>query len=92
MNIIHDQISPLSGQTVKIKAGEFEGAEYHVEDWWDRVSGHSWHAGIDKGNLACLEYMIRSLGEDYDMDSEVLYGKIGGLGKLVHISQIGGAT
>ena len=43
--MIHKQSSPLSGKTVRIKAGvthpqfnKFGGEEFRVEDYWDRVS------------------------------------------------------
>ena len=42
------------------------------------------------GNPACLVYAMRSATQDQDipLDDEVLYGKIGSLGHLVHISEI----
>ena len=87
--MIHQEHSLLKDQTVTIKEGEFKGEEYRVEDWWDKVSGHGWDSGVNRGNPACLEYMVRSIREEFPLDNEVLYGKIGPFGKLIHISQIG---
>jgi len=85
----HEQSSPLAGKTVKIKkdAHELGGNEYQVEDWWDIVAGDSWMTQV--GNPACMQYAVRSaLGDRLPIDDEVLYGKIGGSGNLVHITEI----
>lgn len=62
------------------------GTEYQVEDWWDRVSGKSWTDS--DGNPAALEYAFRAGATNLPIDDEVLYGKIGSLGHLVHISEV----
>ena len=91
---MHQESSPFAGQTVKIKEGihhpqnpDFGGSEYRVEDWWDHLTGGSWmHA---QGNPACLVYAMRTgLASDVPTDDEVLYGKVGAFGHLVHISEI----
>lgn len=89
MNINHDkpaESSPLAGKTVKIKDGAVDigGSEYHVEDYWHIVAGKSWM--FSDGNPACLDYAMRNIG--LPVDNNVLYGKIRGAGKLVHISEI----
>ena len=83
---MHNTQSPLAGKTVKIKddANKLGGETYVVEDWWDRVAGKSWM--FCNGNPACMGYAIRAVG--LPTNDEVLYGKIGGLGYLVHISEI----
>jgi hypothetical protein len=87
---IHSTAHDLAGKTVKIKSGTFEGQSYRIEDWWDRVSGKSW---MDcNGNPACLEYAVRSAGEGTGINDDVVYGKIGSFGKLIHISQLGDAV
>ena len=88
---MHTISSPLAGKTVRIKANathpqipDFGGSEYEVEDWWDKIAGTSW---MDcNGNPACLVYAMRSVG--IPINDEVLYGKIGPFGHLVHISEI----
>lgn len=91
--MIHEEQSELAGQTVRIKETsthpqdpDFGGSKFRVKDWWDRVSGKPW--GICEGNLACLIYAIRSGMAELPYDDEVLYGKVGILGHLVHISEL----
>ena len=84
--MIHAEESLLAGETIVIAAGKFAGQEYVVEDWWDRLMGKSWH--VCDNNPACLEYAVRAAMEDMPIDNNVLYGKIGGLGKLIHVNQI----
>ena len=85
---IHAEPHAFAGQTVKIKADapNFAGADYRIEDWWDRVAGKSWM--ICDGNPACLDYAIRSGIARGPMDDQVVYGKIGFLGKLIHVSEL----
>lgn len=83
---IHKDDHPLRNEVVKIAAGAFAGHDYRVEDWWDRVAGKSWK--WCDGNPACLEYAMRSASEALPVDDEVVYGKIDGFGKLVHVSQL----
>jgi len=89
-----NQSSPLAGTIVKIKAGVqdpvqgqvVEGAEYHVEDYWHVLTGGSWMNA--NGNPAALQYALRSSVNRLPLDNDVLYGKIGSLGHLVHVSEI----
>lgn len=85
---IHKEPSPLAGQAVKIKSDALHlgGQEYRVEDWWDRVGGDSWMNGT--GIPACHQYAARGGMSSVPCDDEVLYGKIGALGHLVHVSEI----
>lgn len=85
--IINNEKHPLSGKTVKIKSGEFKDQEYTIEDYWDRVSEISWMYA--DGNPACLIYAIRAATNNLPEDDNVLYGKIGCLGHLVHVSELG---
>jgi hypothetical protein len=93
--MIHKESSPLAGKTVKIKQtvkhpqqSDFGGSDFRVEDWWDKVAGKSWM--FCDGNPACMVYAIRAgLSETpLPTDDEVLYGKVGPFGHLVHISEI----
>lgn len=74
-----------------LEAGAFTGQSYWIEDWWDRVVGRSW---MDcDGNPACLEYAVRSATTDRaPIDNRVVYGKIGGAGKLIHVDYLPAAT
>lgn len=84
----HSSPSPLARQTVTVKAALPGVAgtvhEYHVEDFWDRVGGSSW---MDVSNFATLGYAARAF-ESLPLDDEVLYGKVNGLGYLVHVSEV----
>jgi hypothetical protein len=80
---IHAEEHPLAGQTVTLASGTFAGESYRIEDWWDRIAGRSWM--YCDGNPACLEYAIRSGAEGDLISNEVVYGKIGMFGKLIHV-------
>lgn len=77
---MHNKPFGKAGQTVTLSSGPYAGEEYRIEDYWDRVSGQSW--SMSAGNPAALQYAIKAPS----LDDEVLYGKIGGLGYLVHVS------
>jgi len=83
-------ISAMAGKTVKIKqeANGIGGREIVIEDYWYNVSGKSWKES--NGNPAALNYAMRTaIGSmQIPMDDEVLYGKIGGLGYLVHVNEL----
>lgn len=92
---MHSKPSPLAGKTVRIKKDvkhlqnpNFGGSEYRVEDWWDRLGQGSWMGC--QGNPACIIYALRTgtSARPVPTDDEVLYGKVGYLGHLVHISEI----
>lgn len=82
-----------AGKTVKIKDGFNDpyngpieaGTEYHVEGYWDEITGKSWM--FSDGNPACLNYAMRS-AISLPLDNNVLYGKIGAFGFLVHTSEV----
>lgn len=102
--MIHQEPSPLKGKSVKIKEGtkhlqvpDFDQQSILIEDWWDRVGGKSWMAS--QGVPGCLVYGLRigfvqgtvvhMVGSaTVPIDDEVLYGKINGLGHLVHIQEL----
>lgn len=85
--------SPLAGRTVKIKpdvggiiSPSLGGQPFDVEDWWENVSGKSWM--VCDGNPACLTYALRGAVEGLPIDNDVLYGKVGGFGVLLHVSEL----
>lgn len=87
---MHTTPHPLAGRTVKLCDGvELSGepaAEFTVEDWNDRVFGQSWQAM--QGHPASLAYAVRGGMAGLPGDNEVVYGKAGGLGHLVHVSEL----
>lgn len=89
----HQKPHPFAGKTVKIKPGvehfqveNFGGSDFKLEDWWDRVAEKSWM--FCDGNPACMIYGLRSGMAGLPTDNEVVYGKVGGLGHLVHVSEL----
>jgi hypothetical protein len=83
----HTSRHPLAGTTVTVKAGQ----KFRVEDWWDRVGGFPWNSTRAADNWACKDYAARVGDEQLPRDDEVLYGKVGPYGKLIHASQLGDA-
>lgn len=81
---MHSDPHPLAGQTVTVDIGDGP-EEYRLEDWWDRISGGSWMDAT--GNPAALGYAVRTAGKT-PIDNEVVYGKAGWAGHLVHVSEI----
>ena len=89
--------SPYAGKVVKIKGDvgfDFScgvclaGQDFLIEDWWQNVAGESWKAS--NGNPAALNYAFRTgmSGGKIPPDDEVLYGKIGMMGYLFHVSEL----
>lgn len=91
----HAEAHPKSGSTVRIKAEvkhpqveNFGGSEFRLEDWCDRVMGKSW---MDcNGNAACMVYAMRTgfSSTPIPTDDEVVYGKVGAFGHLLHVSEL----
>lgn len=79
---------PQAGQTVKIRTdvAHLGGTEFDVEDWWINVAGVSWMNA--DANPAAMQYGMRSGFAGLPIDDDVLYGKVNGLGYLVHVSEI----
>ena len=86
--------SELAGKTVKLAKDVSDpfagvqpaGSDYCVEDYWINVAGKSWM--FSDGNPAAMNYAIRSGIASLPIDDRVLYGKIQGLGFLVHESEL----
>lgn len=96
--MLHDAPHPRAGQTVKVRLegkpgpsigpGEYE---FTIQDWVDRMdsSGESWMVTPPR-NWAVLHYGNRVAQVGLPMDDEVVYGKIDGLGYIIHTSEIVG--
>jgi hypothetical protein len=88
---MHDGIHPLAGQTVKVKTNYHpqigDGPhEFVIEDWWDHLTGGSWMDAV--GNPAAMVYAVRAGFAALPADNDVVYGKIGPYGHLVHVSEL----
>lgn len=94
---LHAEPHPLADELVQVKLagrhhqfGDMQERETRIEDWWDRVAGFSWmHAD---GNPACLIYAARSGFSHLPIDNEVVYVKYGGIGVLLHASEVVGVA
>lgn len=82
---------PLAGKTVILKCkpdpDNLNGQKFVVEDWQINVLGKSWM--ICNGNPAALKYAMRSAFAKLPIDDEVVYGKVGAFGHIVHVSELG---
>lgn len=90
---MHESPHLMAGKTVKIKREIYPanglplgGQDFRVEDWWDRLGQGSWLEG--NGNMACILYAVRLVETLLPLDDEVVYGKIGPFGHLIHVSEI----
>ena len=89
----HTESHPLAGKTIDIKpvydvqTHPRKGDLFVVEDWWDKLTGESWM--FASGNFAAMNYGERAGIAALPLDNEVVYGKIDGLGYLLHISELG---
>lgn len=78
---------PESDPSTGVLTEELRDQEYEVKDYWDRLSSGSWMDA--EGNPAALKYALRSGIAGLPMDDEVVYGHVGGLGHIVHVSELG---
>ena len=90
--MIHETSHPLARKTVILDVknddpDHLNGKEYIIEDWWDKLGGVSWMNS--NGNPAALKYAMRSGFGDLPNDDEVVYGKVGGLGHIIHVTELG---
>lgn len=91
----HTESHELAGKTVVLNDTASDpvqkqvepGNLFRVEDWWDVITGKSW--AISDGNIAAMHYAIRIGASFIPPDDEVVYGKIGAFGHLVHVSELG---
>ena len=92
---MHKEPHPHASRIVKLKNGiepfngvDFSGKNFRIEDWWDCL------ADIDNPDwrksklVACVLYSIRSSKTSLPIDNEVVYGKLAGLGHLIHVSEL----
>jgi hypothetical protein len=93
---MHNRSHPLAGRTVRLPErmgradvpGELAGRQFRIEDWWDHVSGTSWREAAD--NPAALEYAVRAMVKGLPANDDVVYGKVGTLGYLLHVTEVEG--
>ena len=89
---MHDEQHPQAGETIDNGGSiglQLPVGPYVLEDWWDRLTGGSWMTA--RGNAAALNYAMRVATNGLPIDDEVVYGKVGAFGHLVHVSEIASA-
>lgn len=96
--MIHIASHPLAGRTVILNENAVDelqhvvvpGVRFTVEEWFDglRGTGGSWK---DIVSLPVMIYAARQRAHGLPDDDEVVYGHIDGLGKIVHVSELGEA-
>jgi hypothetical protein len=74
-----------AGQTVTVDIG-YGLSTYRIDGYWDVLTGVSWRNSA--GNPASINYAIRAITKGLPNNDLVLYGKIGPLGYLVHVTEI----
>jgi hypothetical protein len=87
--------SPYAGKTVRLRAdaAELGGHDCEVVDWYGRTDqGRSWRQALEAGDPRAQSYAVRrGLGELPD-DDEVLFGRVDGMGQIVHVTELEGAA
>lgn len=74
---------------MKVIAGPHTGKEYIKEDTWYNVAGYPWTQGRF-WNPACAKFLAENglIVLKWNND-DIYYGKIDGMGVLMHKSQLG---
>lgn len=81
-----------AGKTLKIKSAfkEIDGKDFIAEDYWCNIEPcESWKDSARNGNPAAIIYLAR-IANDWRIlpDEYVVYGKIDGMGFLVHAVEL----
>jgi hypothetical protein len=92
---MHDNAHTLAGKTVELK---LKGNHHQIhpntdrieiEDWQDRITGKPWRTSDVEGNPAAIVYGLYIEHAGLPDDDEVVYGKIGLQGFIIHDSELG---
>ena len=70
-----------------ITKGSLKGQEILIEDTWEAVTGKTLN-NSSTTNPAVFQYCIRSGKDNLPFNDNVYYGKINGLGYIVHESEL----
>lgn len=87
--------SPYAGKTVRLRAEatELGGHDCEVVDWYERTGQRqTWHQALEAGDPRAEGYHVRRGLAGLPDDDEVLFGRVDGMGQIVHLSEIEGAT
>lgn len=84
--------SPYAGQTVKLRAdaAEIGGHTAEIVDWYESPDGLSWRAAAEAGDAKGQDYAIRRSLAGLPDDDEVLYARVDGMMRIIHLTEIEG--
>lgn len=77
---MHERRHPLAGVDVMLLSDEHPVSPVHIDDWLDHVQATV---------LPTAAATPAALTAMWDDDEDVVYGHIGSLGVIVHVSEIG---
>lgn len=87
--------SPYAGRTVRLRAdaAELGGHNIEVVDWYERTGqSMAWRDALAAGDPRAQGYAVRRGLAGLPDDDEVLFGRVDGMGQIVHLSEIEGAV
>lgn len=90
----HKEPHPLAGKEVNVIDGPHKGEIIRIENWdtlIDRPPGNPtppWFLRPMQVH-AEMNFFKEQQERNFPMDNEVIYGKVGGLGYLMHTSDLG---
>jgi hypothetical protein len=94
---VHNEPHPWAGKKVRLLPNVISNgiggyvdigeSVFLLEDWYDRVTGTSWREG--PVTPATANYVWRLNNKKMPRDDEVVYGKVGHLGYLIHEHELG---
>ena len=87
--------SPYAGQTVQLRpdAAEIGGLAADVVDWYERTGqGITWRQALDAEDFRAQGYAVRRGLRSLPDDDEVLFARVDGMGRIIHFTEIVGAT
>jgi hypothetical protein len=85
--------SPYAGQTVQLRpdALEIGGLAATIFDWYENTGQHiTWHAALAAGDFRAQSYNMRHAMGGLPDDDEVLFARVDGSGRIIHVSEIVG--
>ena len=82
--------SSLANKELKITKGYLKGNSIVIEDWWKKIDGENWQTSAFHNPAAynyCLNHQSEYCNHSVSVNW-VLYGKIGGFGYLVNVTEL----
>jgi hypothetical protein len=83
----HPQKHPLAGRTVRVSIFD-QDEDFYVYDWFDRVFQAFWLSKA--GGRSAQNYAKHAGFKGLPLDNEVVYGRVGKWGTIVHATELEG--